>query len=169
MAATLRPVVSSAQTDRALVSVALIEDNRLAREGISALLNQLPDIQVVIGTSSADTAVLREPNPQVVLLDIGPGRESSVRLAQKVKRAVPGTHVIMMDILPGHEDIVELIDAGVSGFILQDATLYDLANTIRSVAQGTHVLPPQIVTTLFSRIADDAPPGCRTIINKRAV
>jgi DNA-binding NarL/FixJ family response regulator len=41
-----------------------------------------------------------------------------------------------MDILPGHEDIVEFIDAGVSGFILQDATLDDLANTIRSVAQG---------------------------------
>ena len=139
-----------------VISVALIQDKRLACDGISALLNQLPDVQVVIGASSVDTAVLGEANPQVVLLDLGPGRGSNVRLAEKVKRTVPGTHVIVMDILPGHEDIVEFIDAGVSGFIMQDATLDDLANTIRSVAQGNHVLPPQMATTLFSQIADDA-------------
>ena len=54
-----------------MISVALIEDNRLVREGITALLSQLPDLKVVAGTSAADTSVLREAKPQVVLLDLG--------------------------------------------------------------------------------------------------
>jgi DNA-binding NarL/FixJ family response regulator len=159
---TLRPVDPSAHTDRALISVAVIEDNRVAREGISALLNQLPDLHVVIGASSADTATLGEANPQVVLLNLGAGRGSNARLAEKVKRAVPGTHLIVMDIPSGYEDIMELIDAGVSGFILQEATVDELVHTVRSAARGTHVLPPQMVTALFSRIAEGAPLGSRT-------
>jgi two-component system NarL family response regulator len=156
--ATFRPVDPFARTDRATlaISVAVIHGNRLAREGISDRLNQLPGIHVVMGARSADAAILRATNPQVVLMDLAPGRGSNVRLAEKVKRAIPGTHVIVMDIPPGHEDVVRFIDAGVSGFTLQDATLDDLANAIRSVAQGAHVLPSEMATTLFSQIADDA-------------
>lgn len=158
MTATFRPVDPFARTDRATlaISVAVIHGNRLAREGISDRLNQLPGIHVVMGARSADAAILRATNPQVVLMDLAPGRGSNVRLAEKVKRAIPGTHVIVMDIPPGHEDVVRFIDAGVSGFTLQDATLDDLANAIRSVAQGAHVLPSEMATTLFSQIADDA-------------
>ena len=55
-----------------------------------------------------------------------------------------------------HEDIVQFVNVGVSGFIVKDATLDDLANTIRAVARGTPVLPSQMTTTLFSQIAKDA-------------
>lgn len=61
-----------------------------------------------------------------------------------------------MDLLPVHEDLVEFVHAGVSGFIMKDATLEDLAGTIRSVAKGAHVLPPPLTSTLFSQIARDA-------------
>jgi len=55
-----------------------------------------------------------------------------------------------------HEDIVEFVNAGVSGFILKDATIEELISTIRSVADGAHVLPPAMTSTLFSQIAKDA-------------
>ena len=61
-----------------------------------------------------------------------------------------------MDLLPVHEDIVDFVNAGVSGFILKDATFEDLVSTIKSVAQGKHVLPPQMTSSLFSQIAKDA-------------
>jgi DNA-binding NarL/FixJ family response regulator len=139
-----------------VISVALIEDNRLVREGISALLNALPDFDVVAGASGADTSVLRKAKPQVVLLDIGLEHGSSLRVAEEVNKAFPDSKIILMDVLPVHEDIVEFVNVGVSGFIMKDATLEDLANTIRSVAQGAHVLPPQMTSTLFSQIAKDA-------------
>lgn len=139
-----------------VISVALIEDNRLVREGISVLLNQLPDLRVVARESSGDTALLKEVNPQVVLLDLGLGNGDSLRVAEKVRKEFPESKVIVMDLLPVHEDIVEFVNAGVSGFIMKDATLDDLVNTIRSVAKGAHVLPPQMTGTLFSQIARDA-------------
>ena len=139
-----------------MISVALIEDNRLVREGISALLNQLPDLEVVSGTSSGDTLLLKSVNPQVVLLDIGLRNGDSLRVAEKVKKEFPEAKVIVMDLLPVREDIVAFVDAGVSGFIMKDATLEDLVNAIRSVAEGAHVLPPQMTGTLFSQIAREA-------------
>jgi DNA-binding NarL/FixJ family response regulator len=58
-----------------------------------------------------------------------------------------------MDLLPADEDIAEFVNAGVSGFIMKDATLEDLVKTIRAVAEGAHVLPPQMTGSLFSQIA----------------
>ena len=139
-----------------MITVGLIEDNRLVREGISALLNALPDFKVVAGASGADTSVLRKAKPQVVLLDLGLGQGSSLRVAEDIKKEFPDSKIILMDLLPVREDIVEFVNVGVSGFIMKDATLDDLANTIRSVAQGAHVLPPQMTSTLFSQIAKDA-------------
>ena len=144
-----------------LISVALIEDNRLIREGIAALLNEHPDLKLVAGASSAHSSLLRAANPQVVLLDRGLGRGSRLRLAEKVKSDVPQAKVILMDVLPVHEDIVEFGNLGVSGFILKDATRDDLVNTIRSVAQGAHVLPPQLATTLVSHRERHGPPRGR--------
>jgi DNA-binding NarL/FixJ family response regulator len=139
-----------------VISVALIEDNRLVREGITALLSQLPDLKVVAGSSSADTAMFRESKPQVVLLDLGLQNGDSLRLAVQVKQDFPESKVIVMDLLPVHEDIMDFVNAGVSGFIMKDATVDDLVSTIRSVAGGAHVLPPQMTSSLFSQIAKDA-------------
>ncbi len=139
-----------------VISVALIEDNRLVREGITALLSQLPDFDVVAAGSSADTALLREVTPHVVLLDLGLRNGDSLRMAERVKKEFPEAKVIVMDLLPVHEEIVEYVNAGVSGFIMKDATLEELAATIRSVAGGVNVLPPQMTGSLFSQIARDA-------------
>lgn len=126
------------------------------REGISALLNQLPDLKVVAGDSSDKTSMFRDLKPNVVLLDLGLHNGDSVRFATTVKQEFPDSKIIVMDLLPVHEDIVEFVNIGVSGFIMKDATLDDLAMTIRAVAGGAHVLPPQMTSTLFSQIARDA-------------
>ena len=139
-----------------VISVALIEDNRLVREGISALLNQLPDVRVVAGGSSPSEALPKDVNVHVVLLDLGLRKGDSLRVAEKVNKDFPDAKVIVMDLLPVHEDIVEFVHAGVAGFIMKDATLDDLVQTIRSVADGAHVLPPQMTGSLFSQIARDA-------------
>ena len=139
-----------------MITIALIEDNRLVRQGIAELLKPLSDFRVVAVGDSSDVGVLTDANPQVVLLDLGLRHDDSLRVAEKVKKELPDAKVILMDLLPIHEDIVEFVNAGVSGFIMKDATLDDLVNTIRSVAEGSHVLPAQMTATLFSQIARDA-------------
>jgi DNA-binding NarL/FixJ family response regulator len=139
-----------------MISVALIEDNRLVREGMTAMLNQTEDFEVVAAGPSGDPALLRDAKPQVILLDVGLWDDDSLRVAETVKKESPDSKVIIMDLLPVHEDIVEFVNAGVSGFILKDATFDDLVTTIRSVAEGAHVLPPAMTSSLFSQIAKEA-------------
>jgi DNA-binding NarL/FixJ family response regulator len=139
-----------------MISVALIEDNRLVREGMTAMLNQTEDCEVVAAGPSGDPALLRDIKPQVILLDVGLWDDDSLRVAETVKKESPESKVIIMDLLPVHEDIVEFVNAGVSGFILKDATFEDLVTTIRSVAEGAHVLPPAMTSSLFSQIAKEA-------------
>jgi DNA-binding NarL/FixJ family response regulator len=141
---------------RSVISVAFIEDNRLVRDGVAVLLNQVPDLRVISAGSGSDTSLLKHVNPHVVLLDLGLRNGDGLRVAEEVKKELPASKVIVMDLLPVQEDIVEFVNAGVSGFIMKDAGVDELVDTIRSVARGWHVLPPQMTGTLFSSIARTA-------------
>jgi len=88
-----------------VISVALIEDNRLVRDGISVLLNQMTDLRVVAAASTGDISALRQVNPQVVLLDLGLRNGDSLRVAEKVLEEFPQSKVIVMDVLPLREEI----------------------------------------------------------------
>ena len=136
-----------------MIPVAIIEDNRLVREGISEMLGALPDFKVVLAATSFETERLRAARPQVVLLDIGLQDADCLGVAETVQKDLPGTHVVVMDLLPVHEELVQFVNAGVAGFILKDATLEEFVGTLRSVAGGTRVLPPRMTGTLFSQIA----------------
>ena len=145
-----------------MITVAIIEDNRLVREGIRDMLNELPDVKVVLAATSIEAELLKETNPQVVLLDVGLQDRNSLRLAEAVKKEMTDARVIVMDLLPVHEEIAEFVNAGVAGFILKDATFEDFIATIRSVADGAQVLPPRMTATLFSQIAQVAVKRGRT-------
>lgn len=139
-----------------MISILLIDDNRLVREGIAAMLNEQSDFRVVGAASTGDPKLLRASPPQVILLDLGLWEDDSLRIAEVISMESPDARIIVMDLLPAHEDIVEVVNAGVWGFIMKDATLEDLARTIRSVAAGAKVLPPQMTSSLFSQIAKEA-------------
>ncbi|HSR42642.1 MAG TPA: response regulator transcription factor [Longimicrobiales bacterium] len=136
------------------ITVALIEDNRLVREGLTSLLNRVPDIRVIAGAGSPGSFPA-DVHPRVILLDLGLEDGESLRVAQKIGEDFPDAGVIVMDLLPAEEDIMEFVGVGVSGFVMKDATLDELLSTIRSVASGTDVLPPPLVGTLFSEIAKE--------------
>lgn len=136
-----------------MITVAIIEDNRLVREGMTDMLNDLPDVQVVLAATSLETAMLKEANPRVILLDIGLQDSNCLRVAEGVQTEIANARVIVMDLLPVHEELAEFVNVGVAGFILKDATFEDFVDTIRSVAVGERVLPPRMTGTLFSQIA----------------
>jgi DNA-binding NarL/FixJ family response regulator len=145
-----------------MITVAIIEDNRLAREGMTDMLNELPDLKVVLAATSLEAEMLKERNPRVVLLDVGLQDRNSLHLAETVKKEMADARVIVMDLLPMHEEIAEFVNAGVAGFILKDATFEDFVGTIRSVAEGAQVLPARMTATLFSQIAHAAGKRGRT-------
>ena len=83
-------------------------------------------------------------------------RPTRVCVCRLLPTLVPAARVIITDLPPMHEDLIEFVNAGVCGFILKDATVEDLVATIRTVAEGDQVLPPEMTSTLFSQIAKEA-------------
>ena len=137
------------------IQILLVEDNRLVRDGIRAMLSEQPDFSVVAAVDRAPAALAqaREVKPEVALVDAALGDHDSHRLVADIKLAAPGVRVIVMDLLPVPEDVHDFVNAGVSGFIAKDATLDDFVRTVRSVASGTDVLPATLTGSLFSHIA----------------
>jgi DNA-binding NarL/FixJ family response regulator len=140
------------------ISVLLVEDSRVQRTGVAAMLARHPDLRLIAAVSKPDVALLRSPQskPDVVLLDLGLPSHDSLRFAERVKHEVPDAKVIGMAVLPLQHDLVEFVKAGVSGFLLKDATLDDLLDTVRTVVNGADVLPPALTRSLFSQIANEA-------------
>jgi DNA-binding NarL/FixJ family response regulator len=139
------------------VPVFLIEDNRLLRDGLSAMLSA--EGLSVVATARSGQEALREVarvKPQLVLLDSALGDRDSPLFVQEVRKTFPDLKVIVMNLLPADEDFVEFIKAGVAGFILKDATIEIFVATILAVADGVSVLPSTLTTTLFSHVATEA-------------
>lgn len=140
------------------VSVVLIEDNRLVRDGITAMLANERDLKVVAAAQDADAALVRvrEAKPHVVLVDAALGDHDSHRLVAALTTAVPETRVIVMDLLPEPEEVAVFIKAGARGFIAKDATTDDFVATIRSVAKGASLVPSALTNALFAAVAKHA-------------
>ena len=136
------------------IPILVVEDNRLVRDGIIAMLGEQPDLKVVAAVDGAPGTVerVREMQPEVVVLDAALGDHDSHRLVAAIKHATPEVRVIVMDVLPVPEELHDFVNVGASGFIAKDATLDAFVSTVRSVARGTDVLPPALTNTLFSHI-----------------
>lgn len=137
------------------ITVAVIDDNRLVREGLAAMLNKLSDIQAV-AYAGTDAALAAGPNPCVLLLDVGLGDDESVRIVSALVKQMPETKIIAMDLIPVREEILELVSAGVSGFVMKDTSFDEFVATVRAVATGDKVLLPRLTESLFAEIVKEA-------------
>ena len=140
------------------IRLLLIEDNRLLRDGILAILKHHKDIVIIAASGDGKNTLLKIKHlkPNVVLLDLGLRSQNSLHVVEIVKKDFPEAKIIVMDLAPVQADILQYVKAGANGFILKDASLNDLLITIRTVAEGSTILPPLLIDSLFSQIVDNA-------------
>ncbi|MCF8356473.1 MAG: response regulator transcription factor [Melioribacteraceae bacterium] len=140
------------------IKILLIEDNRLLREGISAMLKKKDDMHVVatVGDGENILKMIGKSKPDIVLLDLGLRSQNSLHVVKLISKNYEKTKIIVMDLIPSQDDVLEYVQAGVSGFILKDANIEDFFKTIRSVHEGVQVLPPNLTGSLFSQIVEHA-------------
>jgi DNA-binding NarL/FixJ family response regulator len=140
------------------IRLLLIEDNRLLRDGIMSILKPHKDILVLAASGDGTSTLLKiqQLKPNVVLLDLGLRTQNSLHVVEIVKKDFPKAKIVVMDLAPVQADILQYVKAGANGFILKDASLNDFLVTIRSVADGSTVLPPLLVNSLFSQIVEHA-------------
>lgn len=140
------------------IRLLLIEDNRLLRDGIFSILKPHKDIIIIAASGDGKNTLtkIKQLKPNVVLLDLGLRSQNSLHVVEIVKRDFPLAKIIVMDLAPVQADILQYVKAGANGFILKDASLNDLLITIRAVADGSTILPPLLIDSLFSQIVEHA-------------
>ncbi len=153
------------------IKILLIEDNRLLRDGLALMLKKQEDMNVVatVGNGENILSLMEKQKPNIILLDLGLRNQNSLQIVKLSKQHFPETRIIVMDLIPLQADVFEFVQAGVSGFILKDANVTDFFKTIRTVYQGTKVLPPHLTGTLFSQIVEHAISGSSASVIDKSV
>jgi DNA-binding NarL/FixJ family response regulator len=135
------------------IIVAVVDDNRISREEHTRLLNAEPGVTVVSAEATLSVTMLTEEQPDVVLVEAGQNEVLSLRAAVTTRRVLPDASVVITDLVPESEEVADFVKAGVAGFVVKEATRDDLVDTVRTVADGSHVLPEELTSPLFVQIA----------------
>ncbi|MES9857941.1 MAG: response regulator transcription factor [Sedimenticola sp.] len=127
--------------DAELIKVVLVDDHRLVLDGIMARLESVEDIEVVGQASNGEEAItaVADKAPDVVLMDLAMPLMNGLEATQHLHRDYPDTRVLILSMHDSREYIVQLMEAGASGYVLKDVSCDELVNAIRTVHQGnTH-------------------------------
>lgn len=153
------------------IPIAIVHSSRLIREGMRDLLSRQPGLDMRETFGSAREVLERAPEGDHVLVyDLGTAHHEGHARVVELHERLPRSKVLMVNVADDDQIIIECLRMGVSGCILQDASLEDLAEAIRSVWQGTPAMSPRCITTLFSyvaRLQDGQPPAPSVKLTRR--
>lgn len=147
-------------TDR--ISMVLIDDDARARAGVLTLLRGQPGFVVLAAATGAADALqlVRARQPHVVLMNMHRPEGDRLALAGALHGEVPDSRTVIMVLAAGEIDVSSLIRAGVSGFVMTNATVATVIETVSAVARGDDVLPPELTASLFAELGRRSPePG----------
>lgn len=143
-----------------MISVVIVDDERLVRSGFEALLASDAELEVVATAETGDEAleVVRREKPDVVLMDIRmPGRDGvSATAAITADPALANTRVIVLTTFDLDEYVHAAVRAGASGFLLKDALPTELLAAVHTVARGEAVLAPLLLRRLLAAYVSNA-------------
>lgn len=127
-----------------MISVALIDDQTLIRQGIRQLLALTADIRVIAEAGDGDEAValLTSTPVNVVLLDVRMPKRSGLEVLAALKGSAPAS--IVLTTFDDDSVALQAIRLGARGFLLKDVSLDELAAAIRSVARGECLFQPSV-------------------------
>jgi len=127
------------------IRVLVCDDHAVVREGIRHVLAGEPGFEVVAEAATGEQALAlaAEHRPDVVVLDVTMPGESGLRVAPKLRAAVPGTRVLILSMHDNAEYVREGVRAGASGYVLKDSAAAELRLAVRAVhAGGTYFSTP---------------------------
>jgi two-component system, NarL family, response regulator NreC len=128
------------------VKLALVDDHRLFREGMRALLATQSDFELVGEASQAQDAyaLVDQSQPDVLLLDVSLPLASGVSVAREVLRRQPHQRILALSMFADEEHVAQALEVGVLGYASKDLSAGELFSAIRSVAHGEAYLAPGI-------------------------
>lgn len=154
----------SRRPDALPVSVMIVDDHPVVRDGLCAMISADPDIQVIaqVGTGTEALSAIRTLRPMVVLMDLLlPDLEGS-EVIRRVCADSSDIAFLVLTTLVGDEEIYRALEAGARGYMFKDMARKELVNAIRAVANGRRYIPADV----GARIAESLP---RTSLTMREI
>ncbi|MCS6799237.1 MAG: response regulator transcription factor [Myxococcota bacterium] len=138
------------KNERGPVSVLIVEDHTIVREGLRALLETRREVCVVGEAVDGEQAVqrVRALRPDVVLMDLSLPGVDGIGATRAVREASPRSRVLVLSMHADEEHVRPALRAGASGYLVKGAGLSDLVRAIVAVASGDTFLSPQAATAL---------------------
>jgi len=135
------------------IRIVVVEDHALVREGTTELLEREPGCTVAGQAGSAEEALglIRDLHPDVALVDVELPGMNGIALARAVAEQAPDTRVIVLSAYDDYAYVIGALEAGVSGYLLKTSTARELANAVRTAADGALVLDEAISRRLSRR------------------
>ncbi len=143
-----------------MIRVVLIDDQHLIRQGLKALLELEPDLQVVGEGENGQMAIalVETLQPDVVLMDIRMPVMDGVAATREINQQFPGTKVLVLTTFDDDQYVAEALRFGAMGYLLKDTPSEELAAAIRSVYKGYTQLAPGLVEKIMAKVPTTAPP-----------
>jgi DNA-binding NarL/FixJ family response regulator len=136
----------------ALIRVFIADDHELVRFALRSLLEAEPDLELVGEAENGELAVERvvETAPDVLLLDMRMPGLGGTEVCRKVRDECPSTRVLVLTSYDDEEELFSVLAAGASGYLLKDAHPDNVAQAVRSVADGQAVFDDTIAQRIIA-------------------
>src|SRR5687768_4926263 len=120
------------------ISVLLVDDHTVVRQGLRALLKSEEDIEVVGEAENGRQAVqmVRKSPPDVVVMDVAMPLLNGLEATRQVLKGSPGTRILVLTSYSDDDCVQQLTEAGVSGYLIKQTAANDLVKAIREVQKG---------------------------------
>jgi two-component system, NarL family, response regulator DevR len=134
--------------------ILLVDDHAIVRLGLTTLLNDQPDMEVVGEASTAGEAVsaVEKLQPEVVLMDIRLPGEGGIEATRQVTARFPRSKVVMLTSFADDELVMRAISAGAMGYVLKQVGNEELLRAIQAAARGEASLDPSTTSRLLTRV-----------------
>ncbi|MEV6924818.1 response regulator transcription factor [Dactylosporangium sp. NPDC051485] len=142
-----------------MITVLLVDDHPVVRDGLRGMLQAEPDLTIVGEAGSGDEAVVaaRAHRPDVVLMDLRMPGLDGAGATGRILAGQPSTKVVVLTTYDTDADILRAVEAGACGYLLKDATRAELTAAIRAAARGETVLAPSVAGRLVEQVRNPAP------------
>ena len=138
-------------TQQPKISVAIVDDHQLFRNGLKFIIENEDDMEVVIEASNGKQFLhyLQNLKPEVVLMDINMPEMDGVETTQRALEIYPDLQIIVLSMYDDMEYYNTMIDLGVKGFILKDIDNDELADALRKVNNGGSYFSQELLLRLI--------------------
>jgi DNA-binding NarL/FixJ family response regulator len=129
----------------------LVDDHQIIRDGVRAMLENTPDLEVIGSVSSGEEAIneVREQKPDIILMDIMMGGMTGIEATRWIKESEPGIKVILLTMEISKEYVSAGIKSGVDGYLPKDVDRETLIGAIRTVRTGGRFFNDAIMKLVF--------------------